>query len=57
MTEIHFQLGSLLDFMCIFVMLLGLQLYGCIVYKFMSSMFCLDLVVLVRVLSYVIRVM
>ena len=57
MTEIHFQLESLLDFICTFVMLLGLQLYGCIDYKFMSSMFCLDLVVLVRVLSYVIRVM
>jgi len=57
MTEIYFQLESLLDFICTFVMLLDLQLYGCIDYKSMSSMFYLDLVVLVKVLSCVVRVM
>lgn len=57
MTEIYFQLESLLDFICTFAMLLDLQLYGCIDYKSMSSMFYLDLVVLVKVLSCVVKVM
>lgn len=57
MTEIYFQLESLLDFICTFAMLLDLQLYGCIDYKSMSSMFYLDLVALVKVLSCVVRVM